>query len=148
MRLSPLHKLLLAAVLVFGQWLAIAHDYQHPALGGDETCQVCLHGPNFQAGPTTGWEAPSRFGPVGRSYRYLLQRLLRPYLVRQREFDRAVAAGLEEAEAVARHHRDEIARLRQAITALERKHERIGHTQADRRSDVISGDRAEARDDP
>ncbi|MGH8455130.1 MAG: hypothetical protein ACRES4_06570 [Nevskiales bacterium] len=47
----PWHKLLLAAVLVFGQWLAIAHDYQHPALGdGEQNCQICLHGPNFQAG--------------------------------------------------------------------------------------------------
>lgn len=51
MRIKPLHKLLLVAVLVLGQWLAIAHDYQHPALGGDETCQVCLHGPNLQNGP-------------------------------------------------------------------------------------------------
>jgi glycosyltransferase involved in cell wall biosynthesis len=78
----------------------------------------------LQAGPTTGWEAPSRFGSVGRIYRYLLQRLLRPYLVRQREFDRAVAAGLEEAEAVARHHRDEIARLQQLVNELFRRHER------------------------
>lgn len=51
MRIKSLHKLLLAAVLVLGQWLTVTHDYQHPALGGDETCQVCLHGPNFQAGP-------------------------------------------------------------------------------------------------
>jgi hypothetical protein len=52
MRIRPLHKLLLAAVLVFGQWLAVAHDYQHPALDGNETCQVCVHGPGFQAGPS------------------------------------------------------------------------------------------------
>ena len=53
MRIRPWHKLLLAAVLVFGQWLAIAHDYQHPALGSDQACQVCVHGQSFQAGPTT-----------------------------------------------------------------------------------------------
>ncbi len=52
MRIKPLHKLLLVAVLVFGQWLAIAHDYQHPALAdGEQSCQVCLHGPNLLAGP-------------------------------------------------------------------------------------------------
>lgn len=74
----------------------------------------------LQAGPMTGWQAPSRFGPIGRAYRSLLQRLLRPYLVRQREFERAVAAGLEQAEAIARHQRDEIARLQQTVAALER----------------------------
>jgi glycosyltransferase involved in cell wall biosynthesis len=74
----------------------------------------------LQAGPTTGWQTPSRFGALGRFYRALLQRLLRPYLVRQREFERAVAAGLEQAELVARHNRDEIARLQQAVAALER----------------------------
>lgn len=52
MRIRHWHKLLLAAVLVFGQSLAIAHDYQHPAFDGSETCQVCVHGPSFQAGPT------------------------------------------------------------------------------------------------
>jgi hypothetical protein len=53
MRIKPLHNLLLVAALVLGQGLGVAHDYQHPALDGDETCQVCLHGPNFQAGPAT-----------------------------------------------------------------------------------------------
>jgi glycosyltransferase involved in cell wall biosynthesis len=75
----------------------------------------------LQAGPTTGWQAPSRFGALGRAYRALLQRLLRPYVVRQREFERAVASGLEQAETVARHHRDELARLQRALAALERE---------------------------
>ena len=78
----------------------------------------------LQAGPTTGWEAPSRFGLFGRVYRSILQRLLRPYVVRQREFERAVAAALEQAEAVAQHHRDELDRLRQVVSELERRHDR------------------------
>lgn len=50
-RIPTLHTLLLACALLLSQWLAIAHDYQHPVLAGDETCQVCLHGPGFQGGP-------------------------------------------------------------------------------------------------
>ena len=69
------------------------------------------------SGPETRWEAPSRFGGIGRAYRRLLLRLLRPYTVRQREFELAVAAGLEQAEAAARQTRD---RLRRADEALRR----------------------------
>lgn len=67
MRMSPLHKLLLATVLVIGQWLAIAHDYQHPLTASDPSCQVCAHGQQHQAGAASlpsadaGWrrvEAP------------------------------------------------------------------------------------------
>jgi glycosyltransferase involved in cell wall biosynthesis len=83
----------------------------------------------LQAGPTTGWEAPSRFGLLGQAYRAVLQRLLRPYLVRQREFERAVATGLEQAESVARHHRDEISRLQQAVAELERERANSGDSE-------------------
>jgi hypothetical protein len=51
MRDRPLYKLLLAAALVVGQWLAVAHDFQHPVTASDLACQVCAHGPHFQAGP-------------------------------------------------------------------------------------------------
>jgi hypothetical protein len=53
MRIRLLHKLLLVAVLAIGQWLAIAHDYQHPATAGDQACQVCVHGQTLQAGPAS-----------------------------------------------------------------------------------------------
>ena len=49
-------KFLLVAALVLSQWLALAHDYQHPALNGDETCQVCLHAPNAHAAPAAAPE--------------------------------------------------------------------------------------------
>lgn len=49
-------RFLLVAALVLGQWLALAHDYQHPALNGDETCQVCLHAPNAHVAPAAAAE--------------------------------------------------------------------------------------------
>ncbi len=52
MRAHHLHKLLLAAALVIGQWLAVAHDFQHPVTGSDPACQVCAHGQPHQAGGT------------------------------------------------------------------------------------------------
>jgi hypothetical protein len=53
MRARTLHHVLVVAALVFGQWLAIAHDYQHPLLADAEVvCQDCVHGHQLQAGPT------------------------------------------------------------------------------------------------
>jgi hypothetical protein len=52
MHARPLHKLLLAAALVIGQWLAVAHDFQHPVTGSDPACQVCTHGQSLSAGPS------------------------------------------------------------------------------------------------
>jgi hypothetical protein len=52
MRDRPLYKLLLAAALVVGQWLAVAHDFQHPVTASDLACQVCAHGQPHQAGAT------------------------------------------------------------------------------------------------
>ena len=49
-------------------------------------------------GPSVSWDAPSRTGRLGRIYRRALVRLLRPYLVRQRELETLLAAGIEELE--------------------------------------------------
>jgi SAM-dependent methyltransferase len=49
-------------------------------------------------GPSLSWDAPSRSGRFGRIYRRLLLRLLRPYLVRQRELETLLSVGLEELE--------------------------------------------------
>lgn len=52
MRARTLQHVLVVAALVFGQWLAIAHDYQHPLLADAEVvCQDCVHGHQLQAGP-------------------------------------------------------------------------------------------------
>ena len=49
-------------------------------------------------GPTVRWDAPSRSGRVGLLWRRVLLRLLRPYLIRQRELETLVVSGLEELE--------------------------------------------------
>jgi glycosyltransferase involved in cell wall biosynthesis len=71
------------------------------------------------AGPSTSWEAPSRFGFFGRLYRRLLRRALQPVLVRQREFELAVAAGLEQAEEMGRQQRDRLNRLEEVARRLD-----------------------------
>jgi len=50
-------------------------------------------------GPETSWDTPSRFGPTGRLARRLLLRVLRPYLVRRREVDRALMQAIRAAPA-------------------------------------------------
>jgi hypothetical protein len=70
-------------------------------------------------GPSTAWDAPSRFGFLGRLYRRLLRRALQPYLVRQREFELAVAAGLEQSEAMAQRQRDQLRRLEETTRRLD-----------------------------
>jgi glycosyltransferase involved in cell wall biosynthesis/2-polyprenyl-3-methyl-5-hydroxy-6-metoxy-1,4-benzoquinol methylase len=49
-------------------------------------------------GPSTSWDAPSRTGWIGSVYRRALRRLLRPYLIRQRELETLLATGLEQVE--------------------------------------------------
>jgi len=39
---TPRH-LLLALAIVLGQWLALAHSFEHPALQADTLCQICAH---------------------------------------------------------------------------------------------------------
>jgi hypothetical protein len=49
-RVQTHHSLLLALALLLGQWLAFAHELQHPALGSDVDCQLCVHAHNLASG--------------------------------------------------------------------------------------------------
>ena len=49
-------------------------------------------------GPSLSWDAPGPGGRVGRLWRRVLLRLLRPYLVRQRELETLVVSGIDELE--------------------------------------------------
>jgi glycosyltransferase involved in cell wall biosynthesis/SAM-dependent methyltransferase len=49
-------------------------------------------------GPSVSWDAPSRLGRPGVLWRRILLRLLRPYLVRQRELENILVDGLNEVE--------------------------------------------------
>jgi glycosyltransferase involved in cell wall biosynthesis/cyclopropane fatty-acyl-phospholipid synthase-like methyltransferase len=58
-----------------------------------------MHAARFLAhGPSLSWDAPSRSGAVGRVWRRVLMRLLRPYTVRQRELETLLVSGVEELE--------------------------------------------------
>jgi SAM-dependent methyltransferase len=50
------------------------------------------------AGPSIKWSAPSSHGVVGRLWRKVLVRAIRPYTIRQREFESSVANALVELE--------------------------------------------------
>lgn len=69
MRKPTLQSLLLAVVLVFGQWLSFAHASSHPVLSaaGDQGCEFCVHVQGGSAGlavlpqmplPVFGHEVP------------------------------------------------------------------------------------------
>ncbi|NKF22879.1 hypothetical protein [Solimonas marina] len=49
-RTNSLRLLLLTLGLVLGQWLALAHDFEHPALQADTTCQICAHAQGLSGG--------------------------------------------------------------------------------------------------
>jgi glycosyltransferase involved in cell wall biosynthesis/2-polyprenyl-3-methyl-5-hydroxy-6-metoxy-1,4-benzoquinol methylase len=49
-------------------------------------------------GPSLAWDAPSRSGLAGRVWRRVLQRLLRPYTIRQRELESLLVGGIEDLE--------------------------------------------------
>jgi glycosyltransferase involved in cell wall biosynthesis/SAM-dependent methyltransferase len=71
-------------------------------------------------GPSLSWDAPSRSGTVGRLWRRLLMRLLRPYTVRQRELETLLVSGVDELERA----RDRLERV------TERLGESLDHLQA------------------
>jgi FkbM family methyltransferase len=52
----------------------------------------------LHSGPTNSWDTPSRFGLLGNVLRRLLRRVLRPYEVRQREFESALFAAVAEVD--------------------------------------------------
>jgi glycosyltransferase involved in cell wall biosynthesis len=64
------------------------------------------------AGPSLSWNAPSgRFGGLGVFARRFLLRLLRPYLVRQREWESLVVEQLRENERLLHEQAERIAKL-------------------------------------
>jgi SAM-dependent methyltransferase len=63
-------------------------------------------------GPSIPWDAPSRVGWLGVLWRRILLRMLRPYLVRQRELENILVSGLSDVE----QSRD---RLEDAVRAVQ-----------------------------
>lgn len=54
--------LLLVAALVLGQWLALAHTFEHPALQVDTACQICAHAQGLDGGALApSLHLPSQF---------------------------------------------------------------------------------------
>jgi SAM-dependent methyltransferase/glycosyltransferase involved in cell wall biosynthesis len=70
-------------------------------------------------GPSVPWDGPSRAGRLGILWRRILLRLLRPYLVRQRELENILVSGLSEVE----RSRD---RLEDAVRTLQGLLEQVG----------------------
>ena len=85
-------------------------------------------------GPSLSWDARSRSGAVGRVYRKLLLRLLRPYLVRQRELETLLATGVEELERARDRLEHATEGLAESLEDLQaRLHARPYTAEADRR---------------
>jgi len=82
-------------------------------------------------GPSVPWDAPSRVGRLGVLWRRILLRLLRPYLVRQRELENILVTGLSEVE----RSRD---RLEDAVRTVQGLLEQLGGRVEDL-SDQLSG---------
>jgi 2-polyprenyl-3-methyl-5-hydroxy-6-metoxy-1,4-benzoquinol methylase len=71
-------------------------------------------------GPSVPWDVPSaRLGPVGIQARRALRRLLRPYLLRQREWESAVVDALRQAERIAEEQRRRIESLTHRLLELD-----------------------------
>jgi hypothetical protein len=43
--------LLLLLALLAGQWLAVAHAHDHPAIAVDQVCALCVHAPGLDTPP-------------------------------------------------------------------------------------------------
>jgi glycosyltransferase involved in cell wall biosynthesis len=70
-------------------------------------------------GPSLPWDARSR-GFFGRAYRKLLQRLLRPYTMRQRELETQLVHGLEDLERSRDRLDAAVRQLEEQVRALRR----------------------------
>ena len=71
-------------------------------------------------GPTLSWNVPGRrFGPLGLFARRALLRVLRPYLVRQREWEALVVDALRQHQELALEQREHIERLEAAARSFE-----------------------------
>jgi glycosyltransferase involved in cell wall biosynthesis len=71
-------------------------------------------------GPSLAWDARSR-GPVGRWYRSVLRRLLRPYSMRQRELETQLVHGLEDLERSRDALTEAVRQLEEKVRRLERQ---------------------------
>jgi glycosyltransferase involved in cell wall biosynthesis len=69
-------------------------------------------------GPSLAWDASSRW-IIGRAYRALLQRLLRPYTMRQRELETQLVHGLEDLERSRDRLEDAQRKLEERLRELE-----------------------------
>ena len=77
-------------------------------------------------GPSLSWTAPSgRFGRAGVLARRILQRVLRPYLVRHREWESLVVESLRRNEAAAKEHAERLEQLEAATRALDQSVNRL-----------------------
>src|SRR5919204_6199650 len=77
-------------------------------------------------GPSLSWTAPSgRFGRAGLLARRILQRVLRPYLVRHREWESLVVESLRRNEAAAKEHAERLEQLEAATRALDQSVNRL-----------------------
>jgi hypothetical protein len=74
-------------------------------------------------GPSVPWDVPSaRLGPLGVYARKFLHRFLRPYLLRQREWESAVVDALRQSEVIAERQAQrvsELIKLRERFDQLE-----------------------------
>ena len=94
-------------------------------------------------GPTVRWDAPSRTGRVGLLWRRVLLRLLRPYLIRQRELETLLVSGAGRARALARPARGRRPRRPGALRRAHGRPRRAHRTAPERalREAVRSGSR-------
>jgi glycosyltransferase involved in cell wall biosynthesis/SAM-dependent methyltransferase len=76
-------------------------------------------------GPSLSWEAPSRSGIAGRYWRRLLLRLLRPYLMRQRELETLLVFGIEDLERSRTRLEETIREVQNVVTDSERRVSRL-----------------------
>jgi glycosyltransferase involved in cell wall biosynthesis len=119
--------------------LATTPDIAAPAEPGQQPLDALDRAERYiTQGPENPLDAPSRLGVVGRLYRRILFRLLRPYAVRQRELEVAVIESIREArrearadaEAAAERHAVELRNVdRRLRDGFQRQIERLGRLQ-------------------
>ena len=104
-------------------------------------------------GPSVPWDVPSaRFGPFGSYARAMLQRVLRPYLLRQREWESNVVDALLQSERIADQQGQYVDRVMARVKAdLETLRDRFDQQEAElyarpfTAGDAIVGSGAEYR---
>jgi glycosyltransferase involved in cell wall biosynthesis len=72
-------------------------------------------------GPSLSWTAPSgRFGSLGVLARRALMRVLKPYLVRHREWESLIVEALRRQEQAQRERDEHLARVEESLARIER----------------------------